>query len=360
MNFSKLKIGQLTANLPIIQGGMGVGISLSRLAAAVAKHGGIGVISATEIGFNFPEYQKNKFQANTKALRYHIRQARKLAPRGIFGVNLMVATTNYKKMVQTSIEEGIDIIFSGAGLPLDLPKYTINSPTMIAPIISSGRGAKIICHYWSRKYDVLPDAIVVEGPLAGGHLGFKLEELKGSPPSLVKLVKQVRQVIQPYEISFKKQIPIVAGGGIVDGFSIGQLLSNGAQGVQIGTLFAASHECDASLDWKNELVRATKNDIMIIESPVGLPGRAVKNSFLEKLGDNHKNYVCHLKCLKSCTPAHAPYCIANALINAQQGNLNDGFAFAGANVDKIRQIKPLSEIIIKLCAELAEYQPNLS
>lgn len=358
MKISMLKIGHLTAKLPIIQGGMGVGISLSRLASAVANHGGIGVISATEIGFNFPEYKTNKVQANLAALRYHIKQARKYTPRGILGVNLMVATSNFEKMVRVSVEEGIDIIFSGAGLPLDLPKFTMNSPTLIAPIISSSRGAKIICHQWSRKYNRLPDAIVVEGPLAGGHLGFKLEELKDSPPTLVKLVKQVRKAIEPYESSFNRQIPIIAGGGVVDGFSIGQLLTNGAQGVQIGTLFAATHECDASTQWKNELVRATKEDVIIIESPVGLPGRAVKNSFLERLKHHPNDIVCHLKCLKSCTPATAPYCIAKALINAQQGKLTKGFTFTGANVDRVNQIRSVKDVIAQLSAELTEYQPN--
>ncbi len=357
MQIPELKIGYLTAKIPIIQGGMGVGISLSKLAAAVANNGAIGVISATEIGFNYPGYEKNRLKANIEALRYHIRQAKVTAPQGILGVNLMVATNNYELMARTAVEEGINIIFSGAGLPLNLPKYTKKSSTLISPIISSGRGAEVICKHWIRKHDYLPDAIVLEGPLAGGHLGFKIEDLN-SPPSLDQLIKEVREAVKPFENQFNRQIPIIAGGGIVDGYEIARMLQKGAHGVQIGTLFAATDECDASLAWKKELIRAKKNDVIIIQSPVGLPGRAVKNQFLEEITRKRKPFSCSVNCLRTCTPATAPYCIASALINAQSGNLKEGFAFTGANVYRIDKIKPVKEVIEKLCSEIIEYDAD--
>lgn len=358
MRIPPLKIGNLTARLPIVQGGMGVGISLSKLAAAVAKAGGIGVIAGAEIGFNFPEYQKNKLQANLQAIRHHIRQARELAPHGILGINLMVAINHYELMVKTALEEGIDIIFSGAGLPLNLPKLTSHSNTKIVPIISSGRGAAVICRQWDRKFNYLPDAIVIEGPLAGGHLGFDYQELTSEElPSLDNLVLQVKQAIQPYEEKYDRNVPLIVGGGIITGEEIGHLLDHGAQGVQIATLFAATEECDASPAWKNELIRATKDDVMIIQSPVGMPGRAIRNPFLEEMTEGKRRPIrCSINCLRPCKPQEAPYCIAEALINAQQGNLNEGFAFSGANVDQIHEILPVQKVIDRLVDGIRAYQ----
>lgn len=361
MRIPLLEIGHLTMSIPIVQGGMGVGISLSSLAAAVANTGGVGVISGVEIGFNFPNYLKNKLKTNLEALRYHIRRARELSPLGTIGVNLMVAINNYDEMVTAAVEEGIDIIFSGAGLPLHLPKLTANSKTLAAPIVSSGRAAGVICRQWDRKYKYLPDAIVVEGPLAGGHLGFDPEDLTGTPPTLDQLLREVRRTIRPFEDQYGRQIPVIVGGGITTGEEIGCLLAQGAQGVQIGTLFALTEECDASPGWKNELLRATKDDVMIIQSPVGMPGRAVRNRFLEEVGIGGRRPIrCGINCLKPCNPRYAPYCIAEALINAQQGNLESGFAFAGANVYKVNSIRPVQEVVNQLCEELYEYQPDIT
>lgn len=359
MRIPLLQIGHFTVSVPVVQGGMGVGISLSNLASAVANAGGIGVIAGAEIGFDFPNYQKNKVQANLDALRYHIRRAKELAPKGIIGVNLMVAINNYDEMVQAAVEEGIDIIFSGAGLPLHLPKLTANSNTLIAPIISSGRGAEVICRQWDRKYNYLPDAIVIEGPLAGGHLGFDFAELEGELPTLDKLLTEVRAAIQPYEEKYARQIPLIVGGGIVSGGEIGHLLKQGAQGVQIGTLFALTEECDASTAWKSEVLNAEKDDIVIIKSPVGMPGRAVKNAFLEEVELGHKQPIrCGMNCLRPCQPNKAPYCIADALINAQRGNLDAGFAFSGANAYMIHEIRPVREVMHQLCDEIKNYEPE--
>lgn len=361
MQIPTLQIGHLKAKVPIVQGGMGVGISLSNLASAVARAGGIGVISAVEIGFNFPDYSRKKNQTNLEALRYHIRRAKELAPGGIIGVNIMVAINNFKDLVRTAVEEKVDLIFSGAGLPLNLPELVQGSGTKIAPIISSGRGAEIICRQWDRKYHYLPDAIVVEGPLAGGHLGYTLDELTSdNVPQLADIVKEVQERIRPYAEKYARPIPLIAGGGIVNGEQIGELLSHGAQGVQIGTLFALTHECDASLAWKNEVLRATKEDIIIIQSPVGMPGRAVRNQFLEEVAMGQRKPIrCTINCLQPCHPSKSPYCIADALINAQQGKLEEGFAFTGANAYQVRELHSVREVVERLSAELLAYEPEL-
>lgn len=359
MRVPLLEIGHLTMSVPIVQGGMGVGISLSGLASAVANTGGIGVIAGAEIGFNFPNYLKSKLKTNLEALRYHIRRARELSPLGVLGVNLMVAINNYDDMVRTAVEEKIDIIFSGAGLPLHLPRLTAGSKTLVSPIVSSGRGAEVICKQWDRKYNYLPDAIVVEGPLAGGHLGFNLNQLTGNPPTLESLVLEVRNVIKPFEEKYGRRVPIIAGGGITTGGEAGYLLTHGAEGIQMGTLFALTQECDASPAWKNELLRATKEDVIIIQSPVGMPGRAVRNQFLDEVAKGHRKPIrCGINCLKPCQPKDAPYCIAEALINAQKGNLDAGFAFSGANVYKVNKIRTVQEVVNQLCEEIYEYHPD--
>lgn len=354
MEIPKMKIGNLIAKVPIVQGGMGVGISLSSLAAAVANCGAIGVISGVEPGFNRKNYYLDKFQANIEGLTYHIRKAKKLAPKGIIGVNIMSALTNFEDMVKVAVKEKADIIFAGAGLPLKLPELVKNSMTKIAPIVSSGKVAHLICKQWDRKHNYLPDAIVVEGPEAGGHLGFSHEQLENKENfSLKKLVNDVLEVIKPFEEKYNQKIPIIAGGGIHDGNDIADILKAGASGVQMATRFVATYECDAAEEFKQAYIESTKDDIMIIKSPVGMPGRAIRNSFLENMYENKdkQNIKC-INCLKPCNPKETLYCIANALINAQKGNLSKGFAFAGAKVWKIDKLTSVKELIDELMNEL--------
>ncbi|MFZ5966708.1 MAG: NAD(P)H-dependent flavin oxidoreductase [Bacillota bacterium] len=357
MNIPELKIGHLTAKIPIVQGGMGVGISLSRLAGAVANCGGVGVISAVEPGFNFENYSKDKFQANLDGLAYHIRKARELAPTGIIGVNIMTAINNFEDMVKVAVREKIDIIFSGAGLPMKLPELVKDSLTKIAPIVSSGKVAQLICKQWDRKHNYLPDAIVVEGPKAGGHLGFSPEELEHMEDfSLTRLVKEVLEAIKPFEEKYNRKIPIIAGGGIHNGYEIGEVLEAGASAVQMATRFVATHECDASDAFKQAYLDATEDDVMIIKSPVGMPGRAIKNDFIERVYNNQKpKGIKCINCLKPCNPKETLYCIADALINAQKGNLDKGFAFAGANVFKVDKIVSVKELMNELMDELRNY-----
>ncbi|RKD33449.1 NAD(P)H-dependent flavin oxidoreductase [Thermohalobacter berrensis] len=361
MDIPKLQIGDLTAPVPIVQGGMGIGISLSNLAAAVANFGGIGVISAAEPGFNFDGYNRNKLETNLKALKYHIQRARKLSPKGIIGVNIMTAINHFEKMVKAAVNEGVDIIFSGAGLPMNLPKFVKESKTKIAPIVSSGRVAKLICRQWDRKYQYLPDAIVVEGPEAGGHLGFsteQLENIKDLP--LTKLVKEVKDALKTFEEKYQRRVPIIAGGGIHDGKDIVKILSAGASAVQMATRFVATYECDADDKFKQSYINAGKEDVMIINSPVGMPGRAIRNKFVEKVYKKQKpqNIKC-INCLKPCNPQNTPYCIADALINAQKGELDKGFAFAGAKVYKINRITSVKKLIDKLMEEVKSYKKDM-
>jgi nitronate monooxygenase len=355
MSFGSLKnlcIGDLTARLPIIQGGMGVGISLSGLASAVANEGGIGVIATAVIGMNEPDFSMNFLEANIRALRKEIRKARELS-KGILGVNIMVALTNFADLVKTAIEEGIDIIFSGAGLPLNLPQFLNGTiKTNLVPIVSSARATGIILKKWSEKYNRLPDAIVVEGPLAGGHLGFK-EEMIGDPEySLEKLVPEVIQIVKPYEEKYKKPIPVIAAGGIYTGADIYRFFQLGASGVQMATRFVTTYECDASEKFKQTYIDSRKEDIVIIKSPVGMPGRAIKNTFLDEVSQGkRKPFKCPYHCLKTCDYKNTPYCISLALVNAKKGNLSHGFAFAGENAYRAKGIISVKELIETLIEE---------
>ncbi len=358
MSFGSLKnlcIGDLTARLPIIQGGMGVGISLSGLASAVANEGGIGVIATAVIGMNEPDFSRNFLEANIRALRKEIRKARELS-KGILGVNIMVALTNFADLVKTAIEEGIDIIFSGAGLPLNLPQFLNGTiKTNLVPIVSSARATGIILKKWSEKYNRLPDAIVVEGPLAGGHLGFK-EEMIGDPEySLEKLVPEVIQIVKPYEEKYKKPIPVIAAGGIYTGSDIYRFFQLGASGVQMATRFVTTYECDASEKFKQTYIDSRKEDIVIIKSPVGMPGRAIKNTFLDEVSQGkRKPFKCPYHCLKTCDYKNTPYCISLALVNAKKGNLSHGFAFAGENAYRAKGIISVKELIETLIEEYKE------
>lgn len=354
MKLPELNIGGLIATVPIVQGGMGVGISLDGLAAAVANSGGIGVISAAGIGMFEPTWETDSGQANIDALRGVIRAAQ-AKTKGIIGVNIMVALTNFEDMVRVAVEEGIDIIFAGAGLPLSLPGLLEKgAATRLAPIISSGRAAALICKAWWKRYKRLPDAIVLEGPLAGGHLGFSRDDLKHTEDfSLVKLIRETVAALRPMEEEHGVKIPVIAGGGVFSGKDIVAALEAGAAGVQMATRFVATDECDASDAFKQAYLDAKgPEDITLIDSPVGLPGRAIRNEFLEKSARGETTPVrCSYHCLKTCRPSKSPYCIARALTNAKIGQMDAGFAFAGANAWRVDKIVPVSRLIDELTTE---------
>jgi len=350
-----LKIGDLTAKLPIIQGGMGIGISLSSLSSAVANEGGIGIIATAGIGMNEPDFYTNYLEANIRGLRSEIRKARELT-KGILGVNIMVALTNFADLVKTAIEERIDIIFSGAGLPLNLPQYiTEGIKTKIVPIVSSARATTIIAKKWTEKYNYLPDAIVVEGPKAGGHLGFKAEMIDDPDHALEKLIPEVVEAVRPFEKQYGKPIPVIAAGGIYTGADMYKFFQLGASGVQMATRFVTTHECDASDKFKQTYVDSSKEDMVIIKSPVGLPGRAIRNTFIDEVSEGKKKpFKCPYHCLKTCDFKNSPYCITLALINAKKGNLSHGFAFAGENAYRAKEIISVKELVEKLKEEYNE------
>lgn len=353
MKIKPLKIGDLVAKVPIIQGGMGVGISLSNLAGNVALNGGIGVLSGVEMGFKEPDFYKDKKKANLRALKHHIKRAKEISKGGIIGINIMAVLNNFEEIVKESVREKIDIIFSGAGLPLSLPQFTQGSDTKIVPIVSSDRAAKLICKTWDKRYKVIPDAIVVEGPMAGGHLGFSREEIEDPSKKLEALIPGVLEVIKPFEEKYGRKIPVIAAGGIRDGKDIAQLLKMGASGVQLGSRFAATFECDADEAFKNSYIGIKEEDIVLIDSPVGLVGRAINDEFIEETkAGNRKPIKCVTNCLKPCKPDEVSYCIANALINAQKGNLNSGFVFAGANAYLIDEIVSVKQLMDELVAEI--------
>ncbi|MFQ6083006.1 MAG: NAD(P)H-dependent flavin oxidoreductase [Candidatus Aminicenantia bacterium] len=359
-NLKELKIGDLTARIPIIQGGMAVGISLSRLASAVANEHGIGVIATAGIGMHEPDFYTNFLEANIRALKREIRKARELT-KGILGVNIMVALSNFADMVRTSVAEGIDIIFSGAGLPLNLPQFLKGTnKTKLVPIVSSGRAAKIICKRWSDRYNYLPDAIVVEGPMAGGHLGFKEKQISAPEYSLEKLIPEVIKDIKLFEERYERTIPTIAAGSIYTGEDIYKFLQLGASGVQMATRFVTTYECDASVEFKQAYIDSREEDIVIIKSPVGMPGRAIRNKFIDDVSEGKKKpFKCPYRCIKTCNYKNSPYCIILALINAQKGNLKSGFAFAGMNAYRTKEIISVKELIESLLKEYENTSKDL-
>lgn len=350
-----LRIGNWEADIPIVQGGMGVGISLSGLASAVANAGGIGVIATAVIGMFEPDLKTNFKEANKRALREEI-QKTKAKTDGVIGVNIMVALSDYDGLIQCAVEEHVNVLFLGAGLPIRLPEtLPLNKlgelPTKFVPIVSSAKAAKIIFRSWAKQFNHIPDAVVVEGPLAGGHLGFKKEQINNPDYALEKILPEVISAIKPYEKLFIKSVPVIAAGGIYTGADIHKFMQLGAQGVQMGTRFVATHECDAFQEFKDAYLNCKKEDIVIIDSPVGLPGRAIQDEFLKRVSSGVKEaFKCPWKCLRSCDFKNVPYCIALALANAKKGDLETGFAFAGANtylVDKIISVKELIETLIE-------------
>ena len=359
MAFPSLSIGDLTAKMPIVQGGMGVGISLSGLASAVANQGGIGVIAGAMIGMKEPDVAKNPIEANLRALRQELSKAREKT-QGIIGVNIMVALTTFSQMVRTAIENRADIIFSGAGLPLEMPKHLLQAceekkeefKTKLVPIVSSARAATLIARKWLSRFDYLPDAFVVEGPKAGGHLGFSPEHIVDPNYALEQLVPQVVEAVKPLEDKAGRAIPVIAAGGVYTGEDIKKYMDLGASGVQMGTRFVATYECDADDRFKQAYIDAKQEDVTIIKSPVGMPGRALVNNFIDSMRDGGKKpFKCIFHCVKTCEQEKTPYCIAAALINAMKGNLERGFAFCGENVSRVNNIVSVHDLISSLQRE---------
>ena len=352
MMMKKLNIGNLSISVPIVQGGMGVGISLSGLASAVANEGGVGVISSAGLGLLYRNLSKDYIQASIIGLKEELRKAREKT-KGVIGVNIMVAMSNFADMVKTAIAEKADIIFSGAGLPLNLPSFLQkDSVTKLVPIVSSARAAKVIAEKWHNLYSYLPDAFVVEGPKAGGHLGFKEEQINDEHYSLERILPEVIDEVKELEMRYGKDIPVIVAGGIYTGEDIKRFMEMGASGVQMGTRFVTTEECDASDVFKQAYIKAKKEDIQIIKSPVGMPGRAIFNKFIQRVKEGQAQpKKCMFKCIKTCDISKSPYCIIAALYNAFKGNLDNGYAFAGANAFRATKIMSVKETFRMLLDE---------
>lgn len=341
-----LKIGDLEARIPVIQGGMGVGISLSHLAGSVAANGGIGIISTAQIGWREPDFYQNPFEANYRAMKKELEAARKISRGGIVGFNIMVATQRYEEYVKTAVDAGADVIISGAGLPVDLPKYTEGSAVRIAPIVSSLKSYTVLCRMWERKYKRYPDFVVIEGPKAGGHLGFSTEELATfTTDSYDQVILSIISKNKEYEEKAGRDIPVIVAGGIFDGEDMKHALSLGADGVQVATRFVTTEECDAAPAYKEAYIKARKEDICIVKSPVGMPGRAIHNTFIDKT-QKEKCRIRHCyHCITTCDPAKIPYCITQALVNAAEGNLDEALLFCGENAYRCQKIEKVKDIM---------------
>lgn len=356
-----LKIGDLTAKLPIIQGGMGVGISLSSLAGAVAKEGGIGIISAAQIGYREPDFAIDSQAANIRALDKELKKAREIAPGGVIGFNIMVATRNYGEYVKAAVKAGADLIISGAGLPIRLPEYVKGSATKIAPIVSSIKSAMVICKMWDRKYKTAPDMVVIEGPLAGGHLGFANETLTelGADTEHVgetfkkevydEEIKGIIKLVREYAEKYGKEIPVIAAGGIYSHDDVVNALELGADGVQVATRFVTTEECDAPLVYKQAYLDAKEEDIIIVKSPVGMPGRAIRNQFLKTVEKGRVAVEHCYRCLEQCDQAAIPYCITKALVNAASGDNDNALLFCGSNAWRAEKIETVHDVMNELC-----------
>lgn len=354
-------MGDLKIKIPIIQGGMGVRVSTASLAAAVANCGGGGTIASVGLPPDTEENRADVPKSSREHLQEQIRQARELSD-GVIGVNIMVALSNYEDIVRTTAKEKVDYIISGAGLPISLPEFAEGSSIKLIPLIASARGAKLLLKTWKRRYNRFPDALVVEGPLSGGHIaGYNLEELtslKGKmreKPLLENAVKDVLNLVGEYEKEYGVSIPVIAAGGIFDGKDMAEFLRLGAKGVQIGTRFVATFECSAAEQFKQLYIKAEEKDIVFIQSPVGMPAKVIRTKFIDKImrGEGAA-FNCNYRCLRTCNPATVPYCIAKALIDAVEGNIDNAVVLAGTNVSRVKKIVSVKELMDEIVAEAVE------
>lgn len=347
----EVRIKDKVLSVPIIQGGMGVGVSLSSLAGNVMKEGAMGVISAAHPGYKKPDFNKNSLKCNTEAIIEEAKKAREISGgNGLLGVNIMVASKDYAEYVKAAVKAKVDAIISGAGLPLDLPKLVEDKSILLAPIVSSGRAIRLILKRWSKRHSTIPDFVVIEGSEAGGHLGFKKEDLEnGTCESLDKIFGDVKNELAPFEEEYKKTVPVFVAGGIYTGSDIAHFIKKGADGVQMGTRFIATKECDASQEFKDMVINAKKEDISIVKSPTGFPGRGIMNPFMQKV-ENRGNISmssCY-NCLSLCNPSDTPYCISQALIQSVKGNVDNGLIFVGSNASRVDKMITVHELIKEL------------
>lgn len=349
-----MKLGNRELALPLIQGGMGVGVSMGGLAGAVAAQGAMGTLSTADAGWNEPDFAAHPQQANLRALRREVQRAKRLAAgAGLVAVNAMVATRQYADSVRTALEAGADAIVSGAGLPLELPALAEGFEALLAPIVSGPRAAQLICRTWEKRYGRVPDFVVLEGCQAGGHLGFEEADLlSGRCTPLSRLIPEVLAALRPFEEKFGRAIPLFCAGGVATGAEMARCTRLGAAGAQLATRFIATEECDAGQGYKDVLLAARPEDLRIIHSPVGMPGRAVNSPLVQRLAAGMRQPPAHCSgCIKSCRPAETPFCITHALIEAVKGNWEEGLFFSGSRVDLVDRMRTVPDLIDELMKE---------
>ena len=359
MELKPLKIGKYEIKYPIFQGGMGLGISWDKLAGNVSLEGGLGIISSVGTGY----YENRKFidkELNakpfgsenfysTRGLRAVIENARKICGDLPLGVNIMYAANDYARVVKDACEAGINVIVSGAGLPTNLPEFTQNFKEIaLVPIVSSAKALKIICKRWLQRYERLPDAVVLEGPLSGGHQGFTYEQCLDPEFSLFNLIPQVKAEIKEWG-----DFPLIAAGGIWDKNDIEKAISLGANGVQMGTRFIGTHECDADIGFKEVLLAAEEKDIELIKSPVGYPARGIRTNLINLVDKRMGPKIqCISNCVSPCQRGkeakQVGYCIADRLFDAYSGKKESGLFFTGANGYKLKELISVKELMHKL------------
>lgn len=350
MKEKELHIGDLTLQKPVFQGGMGVGVSLGGLAGAVAAAGGAGTISAAQIGFWEPDFDTDTVKANLQAMDRELKKAREIAGSGVVGFNIMVAMQHYEEYVKQAVRSGADFIVSGAGLPVDLPEYAAGSDTRLAPVVSTEKAAGVILKYWARKWSRVPDFLVIEGPEAGGHLGFTREQLAVyDATAYAEEVRKIIAKVREYEAAFGRKIPVVLAGGISSREKADRAFALGADAIQAASRFVTTEECDADERYKQAYLDAGEEDIMLMKSPVGMPGRAIRNRFAEKVmgGERIPPKRCR-GCIKGCRPSEIPYCITEALIRAVRGDTENGLLFCGADAWKAERIETVQEVVDSL------------
>lgn len=344
-----LRIGEKIAKVPIIQGGMGVGVSRSKLAGAVAAEGGIGIISTAQIGYDEAEFEQDPAAANRKAIGKHIRLAKEKASGGLVGVNIMVALRDYEDHVKAAVAAGADVIISGAGIPAKLPEYVKGSSTKIAPIVSSAKAARVLLQRWEKKYDRTADFVVIEGPKAGGHLGFSREELEDIDGlDYDHRIREIIQTVQEFAVHFHQDIPVIVAGGIFTAQDVKHAVELGADGVQVASRFVVTKECDASQAYKEAYIHGTADEIEIIKSPVGMPGRALHNHFLEKVQKGRIPVKKCYGCMRQCDVNKIPYCITDALTKAVRGDVENGLIFCGAEIGRIHEMTTVHDLMKEL------------
>lgn len=359
MELKSIKVGKFEIKYPIFQGGMGLGISWDKLAGNVSLNGGLGIISSVGTGYynnlayitkqiNAKPFESNNFYS-TRAFHKIVQNARKICGNLPLGANIMCAANDYARVVRDACEAGIDVIVSGAGLPTNLPEFTADfKEVALVPIVSSAKALRIICKRWTQRYSKIPDAVVLEGPLSGGHQGFTYEQCLDPQYQLENLIPQVKQ-----EIGQWGNFPLIAAGGIWDHDDIVKVIKLGADGVQMGTRFIGTYECDASDGFKEVLLSAKKEDIALIKSPVGYPARGIKSNLFKLIEENKAPKI---KCISNCvTPCEhgkearkVGYCIANRLYDAVSGVKETGLFFTGANGYRLNEIISVKELIKKL------------